>query len=105
MVVAAGLARVAGMLVLEPERLHEADRLESACAAGSMRLLDELLLVLEVRLPVREPLRGIGIEAREVVERLMVVLEHVARTVRIDSDVRPRIDVRIAAGRPVPVRP
>src|SRR3954466_6678396 len=35
----------------------------------------------------------------------MVVLEHVARTVRIDSDVRPRIDVRIAAGRPVPVRP
>ena len=39
------LARVAGVLVLGPDRLDEADRVELAVLRRGLRQLDELLLV------------------------------------------------------------
>src|SRR6266511_2040217 len=82
MVTAVGLARVAGMLVLRPERLHEADLPELALVRRRGGEILELDLVAEVLLPVLRPLLRLGRERREVVEGLVVVLEEVVRAPR-----------------------
>ena len=95
------LARVPGVLVLGPERLHEADRLQRA----RLRLprgvegREERLLVLEMRTAGR-PRRVV----REVRERLVVELEGGVRALR-EGVARVRIVVRVRARGPAPVRP
>ena len=76
-VTAAALACVSGVLVLEPDRLHEADRVEVARLGRVVRKLHELNLVAQVRPP-----RGAGRIRGVVVERLVVVLEDLVRAVR-----------------------
>src|SRR5207245_9923461 len=93
------LARVAGMLVLLAERLDEADGLQAARRRRALGGLYEGLLVLQVRPSGRA--RGV---VREVVERLVVVLEDEVRTLGV-LVLRVGIMVRVRAGRPGPVRP
>src|SRR6266487_2669633 len=92
------LARVAGMLVLEPDRLDEADRIELTRARGVVHLLDELLLVTQMRAT-----RSAGRERGVVVQRLVVELEHLVRAIRPDR-VRGRIRIGANAGNG-PIRP
>src|SRR4029079_6821431 len=73
------LARVARVLVLRPDRLDEADRLELAGLRGALRARQELRLVTQV---LRAHRRARG-ERGEVVERLVVVLEELAGAVRV----------------------
>ena len=90
------LARVARMLVVRAERLHEADRLEPAGLRRAARELRERGFVLQLRTS-----RRAGSVVREVVEWLVVELEHVARAGRIG---RARDRVRSGAVRACTVR-
>ena len=97
-VAAPGLARVAGVLVLFPDRLDEADLLQVAVVVRRVGVGDELGLVLEMRCArVRA-----GPVVVVVVERLVVVLEVDVRAARPDR-VRPY--VRVDAVRAGAVRP
>src|SRR5712691_3981615 len=98
MVAPPGLARVAGMLVLEPYRLDEADRVELAVLGRGLREREALGLVAQVR-PPRRARRVV----RVVVERLVVELEHLARAVR-PHRIRERLRIR-ADSRHTSVRP
>src|SRR5262249_2622833 len=99
MVAAVGLAPVAGMLVLDADRLHETYSRElTVLSLRRVGLAHEARLVLQVR-----PARRAGCVVGEVVERLMVVLE-----LRVRASWEHRVGgagVRIAAVRTVAVRP
>src|ERR671936_2716345 len=97
MVASVRFARVPGMLVLLADRLDEADRTKRALLLRSVRELNELLLVLQVRTTGRA--RRV---VRVVVERLMVELEEEIRTIR---EFGARNDVRVRTVRPRAVRP
>src|SRR3954470_22466856 len=91
------LAGVARVLVLCADRLDEADRLQAAVAPRVRGRADELSLVAQVAAH-RGPPRRRG----EVVERLVVNLKQLARTVRAPGAARR---VRVRARRPVAVGP
>src|SRR5437660_8208781 len=76
-VTTAAVARVSDVLVLDLDRLHDADRIDVAPLGRIVRKLHELNLVAQVRPP-----RGAGRIRGVVVERLVVVLEDLVRAVR-----------------------
>src|SRR5207245_7005371 len=86
---AAGFTRIARMLVLEPDRLDEADRIELARLCRSFGQIDKGLLVLQVCPPCSS-----GGVVRVIVERLVMELQALVRAVRPD---RVRCGVRIRA--------
>src|ERR1700674_1571224 len=97
MITAANLARVTRMFVLRCDRLDEADGSKFAVLRRSIRELDELLFVTQVRSPRRTWRKGCVI-----VQRIVVKLKLPVRTVWIGG-VWAR--VRIRAGRTVAIRP
>ena len=96
-VAAAAFARVAGVLVLEPDRFDEAHRVELAALGGAADELVELCFIPQVRAA-----GSVWRKACVVVQRLVVELEDLVRAIRKDG-VGGR--VRVGAGRAVAVGP
>ena len=76
-VAAPALARVPGMLILQPDRLDETYGIEGARLFGRLSQFDEGLLILKV-----SAARRAGRIGGVIVERLVMELENLVRAVR-----------------------